>query len=194
MTFEWRLRKLRHRHYGDAVVISANILSLAATWAAPRESTLGDAAAFLAVMAVVTGGVMRTWHHDGPLCEECIKGMPLNAAEEARERRRWRWPLAVCHFMYGTMRRWKVTTGVLMALVLAGFVVLLPFGATPSLLVLNDAFLSVAITATTVQVWVMRTHNRFSPWCPYCPPDEGGDGDAQPSASPQGGHGRPLLV
>ena len=192
MIFERRLGAFRHRHYGDAVYIGSAIALAALEWVDGGVLDLAVRTAAAVVMAV--GLVRQKQHARGPLCEECIKGMPLNAGEQAQDQRRWRWTLAAFHYAYGTDRRLAVTGTVALVLLAAGSAPLYLYFVSSIPPVLAHASMSVMAAMCGASTWAERTHNRFEPWCPYCRGNGEGADDTEPGPGPQSGHGRPLTA
>lgn len=116
--------------------------------------------------------------------------MPLNVAEQAQDRRRWRWTLAAFHNANGTDRRSAVTFGVMVILTVVGSAPLLGHFASSVPAVLADSSLGTGNVWCGVDTWLQRTHNRFEPWCPYCRDGEDGE-DSELEPEPQSGWGRP---
>ncbi|WP_328973356.1 hypothetical protein [Streptomyces sp. NBC_00239] len=186
------MKEFRHRHYGDAVYVSAVIGVIAASWLVPAGSVIGAAATGVAIAVMATGIVLRVRHRKGPLCDECIKEMPLDAADEAQNKPRTHRQLALFHSAYGTGRRTQATGILTLLLTVAGCEPLyLAVGAQLPPEVPRTA-LSLALAACACSTLVMRTHNRFQPWCPFCRDDGRGGDDLEPAPDPQGGLGRPV--
>ncbi len=107
-------------------------------------------------------------YHDRRLCERCIRQMPLDITEQAAKHHRVLWmahrPRVILAIMYAD----TAACFLLGSLSLDGYVKF-PLASAYGL------FLAYA--------YIMATHNRFRPWCPWCHP-RGGGGHCQPDPEP----------
>lgn len=187
-----RVSRLRHRHYGSTiegvavVVVITALLVTSGTRAAWIAAAIGQSLMFVPT-------VMQIRHRWGPPCAECVRVMPLNPGESAREPGRSRRALRAFHAGTETLPRFFLGVAVALVLLVLGtrwfYTVLGMDGAAAW----SNVFLSLGLGYTATVNWLTRTHNRLGPWCPYCD-DEDGDEDEEPAVDPSGGRGRPAPV
>lgn len=184
-----RAAKLRHRHYGDvleAVLVGVLIVALFATYG----TDAGVGVVLVAQYLIVVPQVMQRRHRKGPHCLECVREMPLNPAESAREPGRARRGLRAFHAMTGTLPRFWLGAVLTLTLWVLGA------GPVYAMLGMDGAaeranvFLSLGLLYSVTLGWACRTHKRLEPWCPYCD-DDGDEDDEEPAVDPVGGRGRP---
>ena len=160
----------RWGHWGSQVLIAAILVTIAIVLRPlPSDSPAVTLVPILLVLTVVTSWrLMR--QHDRRLCEDCLRGLPLNPAQDAdRFRRR----LMLAH-LAGDRR---VVVGYLL-LLLASNLALDP-GPVPSVV---GRALWAAVQSTMVYLMLAYgTHRRLQPWCPQC---GGGGGDRQDADAP----------
>ncbi|MGE7387612.1 hypothetical protein ACQKM2_19225 [Streptomyces sp. NPDC004126] len=182
--------RLPHRHSGYALEAVAAVVVIAALVATRGTGPMGLLVYVVGQPLMFIPGAMQIRHHFAPPCTECVKVLPLNPAESAREPGSSRRALWASHAFFGTLPRF--------GLVLFATVSLAVLGCAPlyDLLGMEGAqrraylFLIAGIALTVATTWTTRTHNRLAPWCPYCD-DDGDEGDEEPVADPTGGRGRP---
>ncbi|MEU5159643.1 hypothetical protein AB0G74_08535 [Streptomyces sp. NPDC020875] len=161
------LRFFFHRHYGDAVqaagvvMMALGLLVLQSGTAAILTSSSG---------VVLLGGAiaLQTRHRTGPLCEECVRVVTLNASEEIENNRRWRLALTVFHRAFATPARMRLVYGTQTVLLLLGLPPLYSLAGLENALPVSRVFLIAGLTTVAGVQWLLRTHNRFRPWCPHC--------------------------
>ncbi|RSS39767.1 hypothetical protein EF912_32850 [Streptomyces sp. WAC07061] len=178
--------RLPHRHSGYALETVAAAVVIAALVVTRGVGLLGLVVYAAGQLLMIVPGAMRIWHHFAPPCAECVKVLPLNPAESARERGSSRRALWASHALFGSAPRF--------GLVLFANIFLAALGCAPvyHLLGMEGAqrraylFLIAGIVLTVATAWTTRTHNRLAPWCPYC--DEGDEASAM---DPTDGRGQP---
>ncbi|MGW7317734.1 hypothetical protein [Streptomyces sp. NPDC054865] len=160
------------------------MLMLALTY----RTTLGLVASAIGGMLMATSIVMQIRHRWGPPCTECVKAMPLNPGGSAREDLGARWALKAFHTVVCPLPMFLLGS--------TAHFVLIALGCRPlyELVGMEDAqnmaniFLGLGLGFTAITNWMTRTHNRLSPWCPYCEDDEPAPAD------PDGGRNRPVAT
>ena len=157
----------RWGHWASQVLIAAILVTIAIVLRPlPYDSPAVTLVPMLLVLTVVTSWLLMR-QHDRRLCEDCLRGLPLNPAQDAdRFRRR----LMLAH-LAGDRR---VVVGYLL-LLLASNLALDP-GPVPSVV---GRALWAAVQSTMVYLMLAYgTHRRLQPWCPQC----GGGGDDRQDA------------
>lgn len=160
----------RWGHWGAQFLIAAILVTIAiALRPLPYDS---PAAALVPVLLVLM--VLASWllmrQHDRRLCEDCMRSLPLDPAQDAA---RFRRRLMLAHL--ATDRR---LVGGYLLLLLASNLVLIE-NLVPSDL---GRPLWAAVQSTMVYlVLAYTTHRRLQPWCPQC---GGGGDDSQEADAP----------
>ncbi|GLX17867.1 MULTISPECIES: hypothetical protein [Streptomyces] len=184
--------RLPHRHSGYALEAAAAVVVIAALVATRGTGTVGLVVYAVGQLLMIVPGAMQIRHHFAPPCAECVKVLPLNPAESAREPGRARRALWASHAFFGSVPRF--------GLVLLANASLAVLGCAPlyHLLGMEGAqrraylFLIAGIVLTVATTWTTRTHNRLAPWCPYC--DDGDEDEEEPAVDPTDGRGQPAPV
>ncbi|MCF6522289.1 hypothetical protein [Streptomyces sp. JJ36] len=185
------LAGLRHRHHGDALNAVGVLLFGASAVVPPNPASTTVLAAAVTLMAV--SSAMQTRHLRGPLCERCVGAMPLNAAEAAQRKRRWRWTLAAFHATYDRPSRASLAGTTALLLQGAGAALLLGFAeAGDHSRGLGGLVLSLGLLLSLATTWMGRTHSRLQPWCPFCDHGGGGGEGGDRDPAPQDDPGRPV--
>ncbi|MFD7256698.1 hypothetical protein [Streptomyces sp. NPDC059874] len=191
MTY-WRNRTsaVRHRHFGDTLALVATavvILSALVTY----RTGFALVALLIGDVLLTCSIVMQLRHRYGPPCVECVKQMPLNPAESAREDRSARWGLRAFHSATDSLPRVLLGCIALLGCMVLTCVSLYRVIAMGGAVGSATPFLGLGLALTAVGEWMIRTHNRLAPWCPYC--DDGDeDDDESPVDDPTDGRGRPV--
>ncbi|MER7000989.1 hypothetical protein [Streptomyces sp. NPDC000410] len=163
------------------------IFALAVTY----ETDIGLVTAAIGNVLLAGSIVMQFRHRFGRPCVECVKEMPLNPAESAREDRNSRWGLRVFHSAYETLPRFFLSCTVHLGIVVLACSPLYGVAGMESAAGAANVFLGLGLSLTAVANWTTRTHGRLAPWCPYC---DGGeeDDDESPVDDPTGGRDHPV--
>ncbi|MFE2169019.1 hypothetical protein ACFXB3_28790 [Streptomyces sp. NPDC059447] len=181
--------RVGHRHSGYAWEAVAAVIVIVALLVSRGTGAVGLFTYMVGQILMIIPVTMQIRHHFAPPCAECVKAMPMNPAESARERGGPRLALWAAHAFFGSAGR--------TLLVGLAHVFLAVLGSVPlyRLLDMDGAerraylFIIVGIVMTVAGTWMTRTHNRLAPWCPYC--DDGDEDDGSPAVDPTGGRGRP---
>lgn len=161
---------LRWGHWGSQVLIAAILVTIAIVL---RPLPYGSPAAALVPVLLVLM-VLASWllmrQHDRRLCEDCMRSLPLDPAQDAdRLRRR----LRLAHLVADR----RLVVGYLL-LLLASNLVLLE-NLVPSEV---GRPLWAAVQSTMIYlVLAYSTHRRLQPWCRHC---GGGGDDSQEGDAP----------
>jgi len=160
----------RWGHYGSQVLIAAILVTIAIVLRPlSYDSPATTLVPLLLILTVVASWLLMR-QHDRRLCEDCLRGLPLNPDQEAA---RFRRRLRLAH-LAGDRR---VVVGYLL-LLLASNLALDP-GPVPSVV---GRALWAAVQSTMVYLMLAYgTHRRLQPWCPQC---GGGGGDRQDADVP----------
>ncbi|MFF4009436.1 hypothetical protein [Streptomyces sp. NPDC001717] len=181
--------RVGHRHSGYALEAVAAVIVIVALLVSRGTGPAGLVTYMIGQILMIIPVTMQIRHRIAPPCAECVKAMPLNPAESARERGGPRVALWAAHTFFGSSPR--------IALIALAHVSLAVLDSVPlyRLLDMGGAerraylFLVVGIVMTVAGTWMTRTHNRLAPWCPYC--DDGDEDEESPAVDPAGGRGRP---
>ncbi|MFJ8017685.1 hypothetical protein [Streptomyces sp. NPDC096339] len=179
---------MRHRHYGDFLQVFTAAVVICSLAVTSTYTLFGLAAGLFGIVFMSISMLMQVRHWSGPLCEECIKAMPLNPAESAQSQRLSKWALRAFHSIHATNLRHLAATAAVCLWVLgcAPMYVLLGIDGAEAF---ADVCLSLGLVFNLATVWMLRTHNRLAPWCPYCDDDEDHDSSVP---DPTGGRDEPV--
>jgi hypothetical protein len=160
----------RWGHWGSQVLIAALFVTIAiVVRPLPYDSAAMTLVPVLLVLTVVASWLLMR-QHDRRLCEDCLRGLPLNPAQDAA---RFRRRLMLAH-LAGDRR---VVVSYLL-LLLASNLALVPGSVPP---VVGRA-LWAAVQSTMIYLMLAYgTHRRLQPWCPQC---RGGGDDRQDADAP----------
>jgi hypothetical protein len=144
-------------HFGPEL-LSVSVLAVIAYGLHPPVGPFALTAP-LALLIFVLGSWVLMRRHDRGLCERCLAGLPLNAAEVAARYQRRFW---LAH----NLSRPRVLVPYLIVLVGSDFVAT---GAGRIVWAIVQSSMIYLIMSYT-------THRRLQPWCPWC---QGGDGGGE---------------
>ncbi|MEW1548328.1 hypothetical protein [Streptomyces tsukubensis] len=185
------LRPYLHRHYSD-VVQAAGVVMIALGLLVLQPGIAAILASSSGVVLLGAAIALQTRHRIGPLCEECVRVVPLNPGEEIENNRRWRLALNSFHRAFDTPTRMRVVYGAQTVLLLLGLSPIYSLAGVENALPVSRGFLIAGLTTVAGVQWLLRTHNRFEPWCPHC--RHGGRGPRPSAPASPGGPGRPVPV
>ena len=164
-------------HWAPWMLVAAVVATIGhGVWPPPA----GSAAAAL-VPVLLVAWVVPSWlllrHHDRRLCEDCMAGMPLDPAGDAR---RFDRRLAVVH-LAGDRRVVLAYVTVLVASHLLLLGARAAAGPGP-----GELAWALVQASLVYLVLAHGTHRRLQPWCRHCAGGGGGDGAAAPDPAPTG--------
>jgi hypothetical protein len=159
----------KHRHWGQHIAIVLMLGLGGANWLPIGE--LGHRITNAVMIGLVTGAILvNYWMHlTGPLCEDCIKSMPLDGNEVAARRKP---VLKAFHKVNEGHGRW----GYFILLTGLAFLTYAFKEYSAPYNVVNSALSFVIATAW----WAVLVHRRLQPWCPFCHWDDGGEKEPSP--------------
>ncbi|MFJ3878574.1 hypothetical protein ACIPW5_14060 [Streptomyces sp. NPDC090077] len=181
--------RLPHRHSGYVLEAVAAVVVIAALLVTRGVGLVGMLTYSVGQILMIVPGAMQVRHHFAPLCTECVKVMPLNPAEAARENGRMRRTLWMSHFLFGSLPRFGLLLFATASLAILGSVPLYHLLGMDGAKERAYLFLIAGIVLTVTTTLTTRTHNRLAPWCPYC--DDGDEGEEEPVVDPTDGRGQP---
>lgn len=157
-------------HWGSQVLIAAILATIANVLTPlPYDSPAAALVPVLLVLTVLAGWLLMR-QHDRQLCEDCMRSLPLDPAQEAA---RFRRRLMLAHLAADR----RLVVGYLLLLLASNLVLI-------ETLVPSDLGrpLWAAVQSTMVYlVLAYSTHRRLQPWCRQC---GGGGDDSQDADAP----------
>jgi hypothetical protein len=157
-------------HHASRMLV-ASIVVVVAIQFVPLDPMTG-----LAVSVALFAFVLLSWlalrEHDRRLCEQCVMGMPLNPAEQAKRYQR---------------RFWMAHTGSEPRFLVPYLVVLIGSNfATTTIGRIGWALIQLSMIYLILS---QSAHRRLQPWCPWCSSGGGGEEvDETPPVLPHDDH------
>jgi hypothetical protein len=138
-------------------MLAAAIVGVVAIQFVPIDPVSG-----LGVSIVLFAFVLLCWlllrEHDRRLCEQCVREMPLNPADEAKRLHR---------------RFWMAHTGSEPRFLVPYLIVLISSNFATS--TIGRAGWAAIQLSMIYLIMSQATHRKLQPWCPWCSPGGGGE-------------------